>query len=408
MRISFVTENKQLEIYLRGYDSITLVNHYANLQTEYDIFSNDLNKVDVFAIIEHGDISGNLTAISKLIQSGNGYLLGAGEILLVLNGSTERTQNRQDKVAAFSEILSEKGYNLRVVTPVVLDFTSIYNAFIKNTVVNESKIKVYTKYKVSKTDNGIVLKPKKTQEKLAPDKKTGNKKSLKKLDNDTSTMLGDALMDIGERTDLIDRVVDNIVELPSVAALTRRVVFVTGVTDVGKTHTMLTFVDELSKSQITSLAVDSSGKDDLVYIAQGNNFQTPILRGAELFTTKEQASVGVHLSRKAYSSTFLHQLNPLTKNKNLIFCEVGLEHLSTFVSAWDGDASIVVVVRFDVTALLELKNTLMPNLPYLIYVNNDKEEVAVEEERLLRQILGSTAEVFNYTSRVDLFNSLGG
>ena len=408
MRISFASENKQLETYLRGYESITLVNCYSNLQTEYDKFSNDLNKVDVFALIEHADLSGNLTAISKLVQSGNGYLLGAGEILLILNGSTERTQNRNDKVTAFTDILTEKGFNLRVVTPPVLDFTSIYNAFIKNTVINESTIKVYTKYKVSKTDNGIILKPKKTKESLTPDSKTGNRDALKKIDGDTSAMLGDSLLDIGERDELITRTVDNIIELPSVAALTKRVVFITGVTDVGKTHSMLTFSDELSKNQIAVLSVDSSGTDDLLYIAQGNGFKTPVMRGAELFTTKEQASVGVHLFRKAYSSTFLHQLNNLSKNKNIIFCEVDLDNLSTFVSSWDGDVSIIVIVKFDVTAILELKAKLTPNLPYLIYVNNDKDSVSTEEERFLRQFLGERVKVFNYTNRIDLFNSLGG
>jgi len=225
MRISVASENKQIETYLQGYESLTLVHFYSNLQTEYDKFSNDLNKVDVFAIIEYADISGNLTAISKLVQSGNGYLLGAKEILLVLDGSSERTQNRLDKVTAFTDILEEKGFNLRVVTPIILDFTSIYNAFIKNTVVKESTIKFYTKYKVSQTDKGIVLKPKRTKEKFSPDIKTGNKKALKKIDKDTMGMLGDTSLDVADREDMIERGVNNIIELPNVASFTRHALF---------------------------------------------------------------------------------------------------------------------------------------------------------------------------------------
>jgi hypothetical protein len=408
MRISIASESKQLSTYLGGYESLTLVNYYSNLQTEYDKFSNDLNKVDVFAIIEHADISGNLTAVSKLIQSGSGYLLSAKEILVILNGSSERTQNRADKVTAFTDILEEKGFNLRVITPTVLDFPSIYNAFIKNTVVKESTIKVYTKYKVAQTDNGIILKPKKTKEKFSPDVQTGNRDSLKKVDKDTADMLGNALLDIEDREDLIERSTDNIMEFPNIAAAAQKVVFVTGVTDAGKTHSMLMFADELSKNQITSLIIDSTGKDDMANIADGNNFQTTVMRGSELFNTKEQSSLGVHLFSKAYSSTFIHQLAHLFKNKALIFCEVGLEQLSAFVSSWDSDTDIVVVVKFDVTSLLELKDKLVPNLPYKVFVNNDKDEVTAEETGLLQNFLGSSIQVYNYASRIDLFNSLGG
>jgi len=408
MRVSVVSENKQLETYLRGYESLTLVHFYSNLLTEYDKFNNDLNKVDVFAIVEHGDLSGDMTAISKLVQSGSSYLLGTKEVLLVLNGSTERTLNRTDKVNAFTDILTEKGYEVRTVIPTVLDFTSIYNAFIKNTVTQESEIKVYTKYKVSKDDKGIVLKPKKTKEKFSPDAKTGNKKALKKIDENTAKMLGNQPLDVEKRKDPIDRVVDNIVELPNLASLTRKVIFITGVTDVGKTHSMLTFAEDLSKNNILSLVVDSTGSDDMLYISQGNHFKTPLLKGSDIFNTKEQFTVGVQLYRKAYSSTFIHQLDNLSRNKNLVFCEVGLEQLETFLATWDGDTEIIVVVSFNVTALLELKSKLKPNVSYKVYVNNDDEEVAVEEVNLLKQFLGNNIQVYNYMSRLDLFNSLGG
>ena len=409
MRLSVVSEHKPLEIYLRQYDSITLVNYYSNLQTEYDAFSNDLNKVDVFAIVEYSDLSGNLTAISKLVQSGDGYLLGAKEILVVLNANSERTLNRSDKISAFSEILEEKNYNVRIETPIVLDFTSIYNALINNTVIKESTIKIYDKYKVSKTDKGIIVKPKKTQEQFSPDTKTGNKQALKKIDKNTGDMLGDTLLEIPDREDMIERTVDNILELPSLSRLTHHVVFITGVTDSGKTHSMLTFLDELNKNRISALAVDSTGSDDMRFISSGNNFQAPVLKGTDLFTTKEQGSMGVCLYRKAYTSTFIHQLDNIAKTKNIIFCEVGLDQLTSFESTWDGDVSIIVVVKFDVTSLLELKEKLTPNIAYKVYINNDQKDIIdISEEKILRQFLGDNIQIFNYSTRLDLFNSLGG
>ena len=78
------------------------------------------------------------------------------------------------------------------------------------------------------------------------------------------------------------------------------------------------------------------------------------------------------------------------------------------MSSWDGDSEIILVVKFDVTALLELKSKLTPNLPYKIFINDDKPEVQPEETRLLKQFLGDSLHVYNYASRLDLFNSLGG
>ncbi|MCL1934872.1 MAG: hypothetical protein FWF57_00605 [Defluviitaleaceae bacterium] len=408
MRISIASEKKQLETYLSAYESINLVNFYSNLQTEYDRFSNDLNKVDIFAIIEYADISSNLTALSKLVLSGDGYLLGAKEILIILNGNSQRTQNRDDKVNALKDILEEKNFDVRIVTPNILDFTSIYNAFIKNTTVQESKIKIYTKYKVYEGDNGIVLKPKKSKNKFAPDIKTGNRQSLKKIDNDTAELLKNETLEISDREDFVERVNDNIVGLPDLVNLTNKVIFITGVTNVGKTHTMITLAEELNKNKISTLIVDSTGSDDIKYIAEAGNFKITIIRGSEIFNIKEQHSTGIYLYNKAYSSTFLHELLPVSKNKNITFCEVDIDNLENFISTWDGDVQIILVIKLDITGIKEIKDKIIPNKPYIVYVNNDKDEITEEEKTLIKQLLGESIKIFNYKSRLDLFNSLGG
>ena len=43
--------------------------------------------------------------------------------------------------------------------------------------------------------------------------------------------------------------------------------------------------------------------------------------------------------------------------------------------------------------MLELKAKLVPNLPYKVYVNNDKDDVSVEEINLLKQFMGNNSNI---------------
>lgn len=404
MKITIISENTKLIQFLSSNTSIKVENVYSNLETEYDKFINELNRVDVALLVDHSDLSTSLSKLTLAITSKKAFMFVAKEIVIVTYNDPvdSPTSNISDKLDAFSLIMSENGQKVRIVKVDTINFPVIYEAIIAETTLEESDLKTYVKYKYNPEGSGHAIKPKKQKGKLFRVRDKPNERpALRSQDLHTSEMVKNKTLNIGSDPNKLTRTNNVIIPLENSTQTITPLILVSGVKYSGKTTFSIKAVKELQKNGFCSLLVDATGRTDYNRLLRYNSVDIPILSGSDIFTPTDKPIVAIQLAHPAPTASFLSSLTHLSSGKICIFCEVDLEYVPNYLATYNGSCKVIVVTEYDFTKLRDLAlqtKTLEDKVSIIV---NTREEVRLSDAEV-----STIRDIFKFTNTVGSFQDM--
>ena len=381
MKISLVTQNTNLVQYLGANPSLSVENSYTDLTAEYDKFINELNTVDVFLLIDYEDLTPSLAMLTKAIRSGSSYLFNPKELVLVTysDSSLSPTSNATDKYVAFNEMLQEKNLTMRLVTMEVIDFQGIYKAILRDTDWEDDDLEEFTKYKVKRTQGGIVLKPKKRFASFEPRTSRDTRASLVKQDQHTKEGVEGVNIVVPERRADAKNYNVSVGDLPK-PRNNPELIIVTGAKYSGKTSACIRILNFMEKNGKPALAVDTTGRRDLQRLLATENATFPVLKGKDLFEPVDAQVIGIQTFKPIYTAHFLETIKNIGGASAPIFVEVDFANVKSFLDTFPGQASVLVILEYEFTKLRDTSVTLENEYPVSVIINSRSEEHVSEDD----------------------------
>lgn len=382
MKISLVTQNTNLVQYLGANPSLSVENSYTDLTAEYDKFINELNTVDVFLLIDYEDLTPSLAMLTKAIRSGNSYLFKPKELVLVTysDATLSPTPNATDKYMAFTEMLQEKNLVMRLVMMETIDFQGVYKAILRDTDWEDDDLKVFTKYKVKKTQGGINLRPKKRPtDGLVPITDYVPRENLVKQDKQTRDGVAGVNITIPERRVDAKNYNVSVSDLPKPRNNPESII-VTGAKYSGKTTACIRILNFMEKNGKPALAVDTTGRRDLQRLLATENASFPVLKGKNLFEPIDAQVIGVQTFKPIYTAHFLETIKNIGGSSAPIFVEVDFVNVKSFLDTFPGQATVLVVLEYEFTKLRDTSITLENDYPVNVIINSRHNERIPEDE----------------------------
>lgn len=402
MKITIISENAKLIQFLSSNASITIENVYTNLETEYDKFINELNRVDVALLVDHSDLNTSLSKLALALTSKKAFMFIAKEIVIVTYSDPmdSPTSNISDKLDAFSLIMDENGQKVRIVKVDTLNFPAIYEAIIAETTLEESDLKAFVKYKYNPEGGGHAIKPKKQKGKLVRDK-PDERPALWNQDLHTSEMVKNKTLNVGSDPNSLTRSNSIMTPLENSTQSIVPLILVSGVKYSGKTTFSIKVAKEMQKNGFSPLLVDATGRADYIRLIKSNLMDIPVLEGSDIFATTDKPVVAIQLSHPAPTASFFSSLTHLSSGKVCILCEVDLEYVPNYLATYRGSCKVIVVTEYDFTKLRDLAVQTKSLEDKVSIIVNTREDI-----KLFDSAVSTIRDIFKFTDAVGSFQDM--
>jgi len=352
MIISIAPVREDLIKYLSSNLSIKVENTYVNLEQEIDQFKNDINLVDIFLLIDNEDLFPTLTAMMKVVSKKETYMFRPHEIVLVTNEDPKKspTQDSKGKFDAFQRQMGAAGYEVRIERLKVMDLTSVYKAFSKETSLDGDDLKKLTKYKAYKSKGSVALRPRKTKENIVPETGQVDPQLMIEKDARTASMSGEKKINLSETSLAVQKSSRASIDSALVGITIPETVFVTGIRYIGKSTVTLEIANAFTRLGKSIVGVDLTNRNDWGQLMSWNTKEYLVLKGNSVFRKNSEGSVFINLFHKALNTSFLEEL-PQVYNRSQIYCETDFENVPALLSSSKASKQVIVVMEYDFTKI---------------------------------------------------------
>lgn len=410
MKISIITENSTLVEFLKNNPSLKVENCYTDLNSQYEKFISDLNQVDTLLLIDYTDLGQNLSKLITAVSTGNSYLLKVDEILIITykDYTLSPTVGAEDRFKAFSSMMLEYKYKVRIVQLDSIDFSSVYDSVIKETTLSENSIQIYTKYKVTTSSGGVNLKPKKTKLTLVPDK-PNDLTALKEQDKLTSAITDSNILKVPNDKDKIYRTNPNLTIIKTINQNSVPLILVSGLKYSGKTTFILNVLKELSKNGFSALGIDATGARDFSRLQRFSKTSFPVLSGESIFNNTEDSTTLIELLHESPTSSFISSVNHIVSNKVCIFCELNITNIDNYMSTYLGSRKVYIITEYDFTKLRDLSLSIRKEMVSINIIVNVRDSNVSEEimENTIREFIPHVDTIGFFSDFMDIVLKLG-